>query len=84
MTNDRASIMERLVLVEENIAVGERSIFRQRKLVTEFEETGGDPADGRRILQELEVIQAGYAAERDRLRNELAKYLVVDARKRAD
>ena len=69
---DRSTIIDQLALAEEHVAVGERSIYRQRNLIAEIEKQGYDATEERRMLTELEKLLAQHIAERDGLRRHLA------------
>jgi hypothetical protein len=56
---------------EGHIALGERHIVRQRKLVVELEQKGCDTAEAKRLLASFEELQAMHIADRDRLRRQL-------------
>jgi hypothetical protein len=73
---DRAMEERHLAEVEAHIALGERHIVRQRKLVAELARDGHDTTEAKRLLANLEETQALYIATRDLARRELvARFL---------
>ena len=68
---DRAMLKQHLAQAEGHIALGERHIVRQRKLVAELEQKGCDTAEAKRLLASFEELQAMHIADRDRLRRQL-------------
>ena len=69
---DRTLLLERIALAEENVAVGERSIFNQRQIVKELKRGGHDSAAAQDLLEQYLDIQLLHVADLERLREELA------------
>lgn len=63
----QCAALQHLAQTEGYVALGEHHLGRQRELVSELERDGHDTTEARRLLQAL------HAADRDRLRNELAQ-----------
>ena len=63
--------MRHLELVEAHVSKADRRLVRQRKLVARLERDGGDAAEARAHLTELEESRNVYIADRDRLLREL-------------
>ena len=80
MTNERAALMKRLVIVEESAVKLERRIIRQRTRIAGTPRNGNHPNDAKVCLQALEQQFADYSAERILLREQLSKMIWVDAR----
>jgi Spy/CpxP family protein refolding chaperone len=55
-----------------HVALGERMIERQRKLIATLESDGRDSAQARELLARFEEAQAKHLAERDRIQRELS------------
>lgn len=70
---DRLALMERLALVEEHVAVGQRSIETQRRIVAELERNGNDSSQATSLLKDFEQLQERHLADRDRLKMELVR-----------
>ena len=69
---DRQALERHLLQVKTDLAVGNESIGRQRRLVADLEKSGQDSRAASELLREAEASQALYAAEADRLAKELA------------
>jgi len=66
-------IAAHLAKAEEAVAIGERNISRQRRLIDQLERDGHDVAAARALLATFEESQALHVFDMDRLRRELAR-----------
>jgi hypothetical protein len=68
---DRQALERQRLQVKRDLAVANKRIERQRQIVADLERNGKDCATARLVLQEIEATQVVYAAEADRLAEEL-------------
>jgi hypothetical protein len=62
-----------LAATERELAEAERQVANQREHVAELEREGHDIAHPTELLEQLEEVLAMHIADRDRLRDELAR-----------
>jgi len=67
---DRTTLEERLRQADEHIAIGERHIDRQRRLIAEMAREGQKADEALRVLGTLEAGLRAEIADRERLRSE--------------
>ena len=70
---DLAMRRQRLTHAENQVLVGEREVAKQRKQVEAKARLGQDTTRLRRLLAHFEEVQEMHVADRDRLREDLAK-----------
>jgi len=70
---DYETLSQRLARLEKQVAEGERHLQMQRLTVENTEREGENSATERRILRQLELVQAVEIADRDRLRMEIQR-----------
>jgi hypothetical protein len=70
---DYETLSQRLARLEKQVAEGERHLQMQRLTVENTEREGQSSATERRILRQLELVQAVEVADRDRVRGELQR-----------
>lgn len=70
---DYETLSQRLARLEKQVAEGERHLQTQRLTVENMESEGENSATERRILRQLELVQAVEVADRDRLRVEIQR-----------
>ena len=73
-TMDRAAIEQRLALAEQHVSEGKRILENQGRLLAKVAADGYDTTEAERLLAQFEDVQRLYLADRDRLRNELARH----------
>ena len=71
---DRYKLKERLTQLRIDIAVGERHIARQRKIIFTIERSGGDASAAHAMLAELKKAQADRSQERREIVLQLVGY----------
>lgn len=64
-------LQQHLAQAEAHVALADRNVARQRKLVAELERDGHSTTEAKRLLALFEEILVTYIADRDRLRREL-------------
>ena len=69
---DRQALEKHLMQVNADLALGREHLGRQRQIVADLEQSGQDTKTALELLQEAEASQAVYAAEAERLEQELA------------
>ena len=69
---DRPALEKHLMQVDADLARGRKFIGRQRQIISDLEQSGRDTKTELAVLREAEASQAVYAAEVDRLEQELA------------
>ena len=69
---DREALEKHLLQVNADLALGRECIGRQRRIVADLEQSGRDTKTAFQLLHEAEASQALYAAEAERLAQELA------------
>jgi hypothetical protein len=70
---DRAILLEHLVLAEEHIQRGARTIARQQEIIEKLDAHGHETVEARRMLKTFEDAQAMNIADRERLKKELER-----------
>ena len=68
---DRPALEKHLMRVNADLARCRKHIARQRQIVSDLEQSGGDSKTALAVLREAEASQAVFAAEADRLEQEL-------------
>jgi len=71
MAMERSALERHLLQVNADLAQGNEHLVRQRRIVSDLEQSGADARTAKEVLQELEATQAIYAAEAARLTKEL-------------
>lgn len=64
-----SSLEDHLRHTEEQLALGERNIARQREIIARLRAEGRDPTGAEKLLRAFEELQSGLVASRDSLRN---------------
>jgi hypothetical protein len=67
----RDAVRQRLEITERHVALGEKTIARQREAIADLECGGHDAAFGKSLLKKFEELQALHIADRDRHRKML-------------
>jgi hypothetical protein len=72
---DRQALQKQLTMAEKHVAQAERYRVRQREIIKELEQDGhiALAAEARTFLANFDNFHAQFAAERDRLKAELAR-----------
>ena len=70
---DRTSLRQHLALTEKHVSMGEEHLARQKELIAELEGNGHDSTQARHLLRLFERSQELHVADRNRLRDELAR-----------
>jgi len=70
---DRSMILRHLAQTEEHIRLGARNIARQEEIISELEAHGHDSVQARRMLANFEEAQSIALAEREMVKEELAR-----------
>jgi hypothetical protein len=68
---ERAMLVEHLAHAARHVAVSERHVKRQRRIVAHLKREGRDVKEASDLLLQFEETQALHLAEWDRLRKEL-------------
>jgi hypothetical protein len=68
-----SALTKPLALAERHVLEGQQNLDRQRALVARIEHAGLPTADAEALLRQYEAMQSIYIAERDRLRQVIAK-----------
>ncbi len=72
---DRETIERHLAQAEMHVSEGERHVVRQREIVGELEPDGRDLEFARKLLANFEAMYAMHVADRDHLRELLARLI---------
>ena len=72
---DRPTVERQLRMALQHVATGQRLVARQRALLTTLEAHGHSTQMTEKLLQQLESAQAMHVADRDRLVDELARFI---------
>jgi hypothetical protein len=72
---DKATLAQRLIQAEENVARGELCLRRQRRTIELLEQglSQGAAASAKALLEDFETLQNRLIADRDRLERLLAE-----------
>jgi hypothetical protein len=68
----RDAVRQRLEIAERHVALGEKTIGRQREAIADLERGGHDAAFGKSLLKKFEELQALHVSDRDRHRKMLS------------
>jgi hypothetical protein len=66
-------IADHLAQAEQHVAEARVHVKRQREIVAELQRDGHDTREAQRLLDNFIALERSHAADRDRLRDQLAK-----------